>query len=176
MGREAPERPSSGPDHSASASVSTPSGPGALACFSAQPGSERPGVSPFTEAVPTHTRPDVILLVEDDDALQQLVLASLEREAYWVLCARNAEEAWNLFSEHAPLIRLVITEVVLSSMDGLELTARVRDLSPDLRILYMASEDQLSDAVRQGVENTRNSYLMKPILAGYLGCFLAAGA
>ena len=44
--------------------MSTPSGPGALACFSAQPGSERPGGSPFTEPVPTHTRPDVILLVE----------------------------------------------------------------------------------------------------------------
>ena len=148
--------------------MSTPSGPGALACFSAQPGSERPGGSPFTEPVPTHTRPDVILLVEDDDALQQLVLASLEREEYWVLCARNAEEAWNLFSEHAPLIRLVMTEVVLSSMDGLELTARFRHLSPDLRILYMAREDQLSEAVRQGVENTRNSYLMKPFDHEYL--------
>ncbi len=53
-------------------------------------------------------------------------------------------------------------------MDGLELAARVRHHSPDLRILYMASEDQLSDAVRQGVENTRNSYLMKPFDHEYL--------
>ncbi len=47
MRREAPERRRTDPDryHSASATVSTPSGPGALACFSAQPGSERPGVS-----------------------------------------------------------------------------------------------------------------------------------
>ena len=148
--------------------MSTPSGPGALACFSAQPGSERPGVSPFTEAVPTPTRPDVILLVEDDDTLRQLVLNSLEREEHWVLGARDGEEAWNLFSEHSPLIRLVMTEVVLPNLDGLELTARVRDFSPDLRILYMASEDQLSDAVRQGVENTRNSYLMKPFDHDYL--------
>ena len=167
MGGRGPGAP---PDsaHSASATVSTPSGPGALACFSAQPGSERPGLSPFTEAVPTHTRPDVILLVEDDDVLRQLVLNSLEREEYWVLCARDGEEAWNLFSEHAPLIRLVMTEVVLPNLDGLELTARVRDLSPDLRILYMASEDQLSEAVRQGVTETRNSYLMKPFDYDYL--------
>ena len=125
-------------------------------------------MSPFTEAVPTPTRPDVILLVEDDDTLRQLVLNSLEREEHWVLGARDGEEAWNLFSEHAPLIRLVMTEVVLPNLDGLELTARVRDFSPDLRILYMASEDQLSEAVRQGVENTRNSYLMKPFDHDYL--------
>ena len=168
MGREAPKRRRTDPDHSASATVSTPSGPGALACFSAQPRSERPGVSPFTEAVPTYTRPDVILLVEDDDTLRQLALNSLEREEYWVLCARDGEEAWNLFSEHAPLIRLVMTEVVLPGMGGLELAARLRHLSPDLRILYRASEDQLSDAVRQGVENTRNSYLMKPFDHEYL--------
>ena len=148
--------------------MSTPSGPGALACFSAQPGSERPGVSRFAEVALTPTRPDVILLVEDDDVLRQLVLDSLEREEYWVLCARDGEEAWNLFSEHAPLIRLMMIEVVLPGMDGLELTARVRDLSPDLRILYMASEDQLSEAVRQGVTETRNSYLMKPFDHDYL--------
>ena len=50
----------------------------------------------------------------------------------------------------------------------MKLTARFRHLSPDLRILYMASEDQLSEAVRQGVENTRNSYLMKPFDHDYL--------
>ena len=42
-----------------------------------------------------------------------------------------------------------MTEVVLPGMDGLELTARVRELSPNLPVLYMAGEAQLSDAVRQ---------------------------
>ena len=125
-------------------------------------------MSRFAESALTPTRPHVILLVEDDDTLRQLVLGSLEGEEYWVLCARDGEEAWNLFSEHLPLIRLMMIEVVLPGMDGLELAARVRHLSPDLRILYLASEDQLSDAVRQGVENTRNSYLMKPFDNDYL--------
>ena len=55
-----------------------------------------------------------------------------------------------------------MTEVVLPGMDGLELTTRVRELSPDLPVLYMASEDQPSDAVRQGVEGSRNAYLIRP--------------
>ena len=63
---------------------------------------------------------------------------------------------------------LLITEVVLPGMDGLALAARARELVPDLPALYMAGEDQLSDAVRQGVENTRNSYLMKPFDHEYL--------
>ena len=103
-----------------------------------------------------------ILVVQDDDTLRQLTIQSLEGEHYWVFSARNVEEAWSLFNEHWPLIDLLMTEVVLPDTDGLELTARVRELNPDLPILYIADEDQLSDTVRQDVESTRNSYLMKP--------------
>ena len=103
-----------------------------------------------------------ILVVQDDDTLRQLTIQSLEGEHYWVFSARNVEEAWSLFNEHWPLIDLLMTEVVLPDTDGLELTARVRELNPDLPILYIADEDQLSEAVRQDVESTRNSYLMKP--------------
>ncbi len=103
-----------------------------------------------------------ILVVQDDDTLRQLTIQSLEGEHYWVFSARNVEEAWSLFNEHWPLIDLLMTEVVLPDTDGLELTARVRELNPDLPILYIADEDQLSDTVRQDVESTRKSYLMKP--------------
>ena len=103
-----------------------------------------------------------ILVVEDNDTLRQLTIQSLEGEHYWVFSARNVEEAWSLFNEHWPLIDLLMTEVVLPDTDGLELTARVRELNPDLPILYIADEDQLSDTVRQDVESTRNSYLTKP--------------
>ena len=92
----------------------------------------------------------------------------LEATAYWVACARNGEEAWALFSEHRPLISLLITEVVLPDMDGLALTARARDVAPDFPVLYVAEEEQLSEAVRQGVENARNFYLMKPFDHDYL--------
>jgi DNA-binding response OmpR family regulator len=120
------------------------------------------------EAVVTPPASSVILLVEDDEGLRQLVMDSLQGNQYWVLCARNGEEAWDLFSEHWPIMRLLLTEVVLSGLDGLALAARARQLVPDLPVLYMAREDQLSEAVRQGVEDTRNSYLMKPFDHEYL--------
>ena len=92
----------------------------------------------------------------------------LEGKQYWVVCARNGEEAWDLFSAHRPLMSLLITEVVLPDMDGLELAARARELVPDLPVLYMAEEDEVSEAVRQGVENSNNFYLMKPFDHDYL--------
>ena len=93
---------------------------------------------------------------------------SLHGPQYWVLGARNGEEAWALFSEHLPIMSLLIAEVVLPGMDGLELAARARELVPDLPVLYMADEDQLSDAVRSSVEDTRNFFLMKPFDHEYL--------
>ena len=116
----------------------------------------------------THVASTVILLVEDDERLRQLVMKRLEGKDYWVVCARSGEEAWDLFSEHRPLVSLLITEVVLPDMDGLALAARARDAAPDLPVLHMAEEDQLSEAVRQGVEDANNFYLMKPFDHDYL--------
>ena len=81
------------------------------------------------EALLTHTSSTVILLVEDDDHLRQLVMKGLEGKQHWVVCARNGEEAWDLFSAHRPLVSLLITEVVLPDMDGLELASRAPQLS-----------------------------------------------
>ena len=124
--------------------------------------------SSHQEALLTQTSSTVILLVEDDDHLRELVMKGLEGKQHRVVCARNGEEAWDLFSAHRPLVSLLITEVVLPEMDGLALAARARDVAPDLPVLYMAEEDQLSEAVRQGVENARNFYLMKPFDHDYL--------
>ena len=95
-------------------------------------------------------------------------MKELEGKAYWVVSTRNGEEAWDLFSEHRPLMSLLITEVVLPDMDGLELASRARNLTPHLPVLYMAEEDQLSEVVRQGVEHANNFYLMKPFDHDYL--------
>ena len=116
----------------------------------------------------TRVASTVILLVEDDDRLRHLVMQRLEGKQYWVVCARNGEEAWDLFSAHRSLMSLLVTEVVLPDMDGLELAARARELVPDLPVLYLAEEDEVSEAVRQGVENSNNFYLMKPFDHDYL--------
>ena len=103
------------------------------------------------EAVLTPTDSAVILLVEDDDRLRQLVVNGLHGPQYWVLSARTGEGARDLISAHSPIVSLLVVEVVLPDTDGLALAARARDLVPDLRVLYMATEDQLSAPVRERV-------------------------
>ena len=93
---------------------------------------------------------------------------SLHGPQYWVLFARNGEEAYGLFNEHWPIMSLLMTEVVLPGMDGCALAARARERVSGLPVLYMAEEDQLSEAVRQGVEHSNNFYLMKPFDHEYL--------
>ena len=63
---------------------------------------------------------------------------SLHGPQYWVLSARNGEEACGLFNEHWPIISLLMTEVVLPGMDGLALASRARDVTPGLPVLYTA--------------------------------------
>ena len=116
----------------------------------------------------THADSTVILLVEDDDGLRQQVMDSLQGHQYWVLGARNGEEAWSLVSEHSPIMSLLMTEVVLPGMDGIALADRVREVAPDLPVLYMAREDQLSEALRRRAEDPPNSYVLRPFDYEYL--------
>ena len=88
----------------------------------------RPFVLRRQEVLLTYPSSTVILLVEDDDRLRHLVMKGLEGKASWVVCARNGEEAWDLFSAHRLLVSLLITEVVLPDMDGPVLASRARDL------------------------------------------------
>ena len=69
---------------------------------------------------------DAILLVEDDRVLRLLTLNLLEEADYWVLYAKNTEEAWGIFHEQWPVIDLPITAAVLPGRGGFELTLSTR--------------------------------------------------
>ena len=124
-------------------------------------GNARPLVPRRVETVMTPGRLYCHPVVDDDDDLRQGVMDSLQGNQSWVLGARNREEALGLVSAHGPIMSLLLTEVVLPGMDGLALAARARDVTPDLPVLYLADNDQRSEAVRQGVADPRNSRLMK---------------
>ena len=86
---------------------------------------------------------------------------ALEHGGYRVLEAANGVEALEVLSNQPEEAPLIITDVVMPSMGGVELAARLRALHPDLRVLYMSGyiDDALVDAeVREG----RGHYLQKP--------------
>jgi two-component system, cell cycle sensor histidine kinase and response regulator CckA len=101
-----------------------------------------------------------LMVVEDDDDVRQAVAAYLPSLGYAVLAAHPAD-AMQLASQHAGVLDLLITDVVMPGISGPDLAANVRALKPDLPILFMSGN--IDDAVtRHGVLETKAPFLQKP--------------
>lgn len=103
-----------------------------------------------------------ILLVEDDPPIRQLVRRVLEQRGYVLIEARNAEEALHLAEERPDPIDLLMTDVVLPHMDGFELAARFRARRPETRVLLISGYAADSVAVRGGLKESGEQFLLKP--------------
>jgi signal transduction histidine kinase/ActR/RegA family two-component response regulator len=87
------------------------------------------------ESVPAQ---EVILLVEDQDALRGLVRELLEAEGYAVLEAEGAEQALQIAADEARVIDLLLTDVIMPKMSGQQLAERLVVSRPAIKVLYMS--------------------------------------
>ncbi|WP_456434185.1 PAS domain-containing hybrid sensor histidine kinase/response regulator [Thermosulfuriphilus sp.] len=89
---------------------------------------------------------ETILLVEDEDSVLEALRSSLEALGYRVISARGGAQALEIYTERASEIALVITDMVMPEMSGLELLRRLKDLNSYVRVLllsgYPLGEDQ----------------------------------
>ena len=76
-----------------------------------------------------------ILLVEDDPALRKLMVTLLEEHGYTVLPSQSASDAVNLAQELKSEVDLLLIDVVLQDLSGVELSALLRSQRPSLRVL-----------------------------------------
>ena len=99
-----------------------------------------------------------ILLVDDEDAVQKLLTYPLEHEGFRVLQARDGEEALLRFEgEH---VDLVVLDLMLPKLDGLEVCRRLRAHSTVPIIMLTARDDELDKVV--GLELGADDYITKP--------------
>jgi signal transduction histidine kinase len=82
--------------------------------------------------------PATIILVEDETLVREITARVLGRAGYTVLEAQDGEEALQMVRRHAGQIDLVITDVVMARLGGLELARRVAGERPGLPILLMS--------------------------------------
>lgn len=79
-----------------------------------------------------------ILLVDDDESVRSLVVAMLAHHGYIPLSTGGSSEALVLFRRHAATIKLLVTDVIMPRMTGIELAEELRSISPDLKVIYMS--------------------------------------
>ncbi len=101
-----------------------------------------------------------ILLVDDEDAIQKLLTYPLERDGYRVVSARDGEEALQRFSDED--IDLVVLDIMLPKLDGLEVCKRLRAESTVPIIMLTARDDELDKVL--GLELGADDYITKPFL------------
>src|SRR5438105_593124 len=99
-----------------------------------------------------------ILLVDDEDAVQKLLTYPLEREGFRVIPARDGEEALTRFA--AEPVDLVVLDVMLPKLDGLEVCRRLRSQSSVPIIMLTARDDELDKVL--GLELGADDYITKP--------------
>ena len=81
---------------------------------------------------------ETVLVVEDEDALRDVVRRILSRNGYVVLMCANGPEAIALVESHTGVIDLLLTDAIMPLMLGTEVATRIQELLPGLLVLYMS--------------------------------------
>jgi two-component system, cell cycle sensor histidine kinase and response regulator CckA len=104
---------------------------------------------------------ETILLAEDNEALQELTVRTLEGLGYRVISVSNGEEAVREFTTNHSKISLVILDVVMPVLDGTEAYLQMWEIRPDLPVVFTSGHTtesvMLSSKIREGA-----AFLQKP--------------
>lgn len=106
-----------------------------------------------------------LLLVEDEELLSGAVAKGLRKRGYAVDCAYDGEEALALF--YVNEYDLMILDLNLPEVDGLEVLRRIREQDASLRVLILSARSTVSDKIA-GLDGGSNDYLTKPFDFGEL--------
>ncbi len=101
---------------------------------------------------------ETILVVEDEASIRNIARAYLEQDNFRVICTDNGLDALVLARQHQPV--LIILDLMLPGMDGMEVTTRLRQES-DVFILMLTARTEEADRVA-GLRIGADDYLTKP--------------
>ena len=104
----------------------------------------------------------VLLLVEDDAAVRAVTRRILERAGYTVLEADSGRGALDVADRNRGAIDLVISDVVMPNLGGVELQKRLKEDHPDLKVILMSGYSEAE--VRAEIREAGAAFLSKPFL------------
>jgi CheY-like chemotaxis protein len=109
-------------------------------------------------------RGELILLVEDDEVARGALLELLTSQRYRVLAAANGQQALALFAQQTEPIQLVVSDVVMPEMGGVELSTHLQAARPGLRMLLITGHP-LDAPAQEMLEQGWVRWLQKPFSA-----------
>ncbi len=101
----------------------------------------------------------LILLIEDDHAISNFICRALTANEYKPLAAFSGKEGLSLFFSHGP--DLVLLDLGLPDLDGLEVLSQLRDLPREVPIIIISARDRESEKVR-ALDMGADDYVVKP--------------
>ena len=102
-----------------------------------------------------------ILIIEDEDTLRESLTRVFTREGYQVVAVNSAEPALELFEEGS--FDLILTDIILPGITGIELLKRVKEAAPDQVVIIMTAYASLETAV-ETLRSGAYDYIVKPII------------
>jgi CheY-like chemotaxis protein len=120
-----------------------------------------------------------ILVIDDDIAVQLVATLLLERQGHQTIVADNGRSGLDILEAGDVDVDLLIIDIFMPEMDGLETIRRVRQIRPTLPIIVMSGgarqigsmPDYLSMATRLGaVESVRKPFKSEVLIAAVNGC------
>jgi two-component system, cell cycle sensor histidine kinase and response regulator CckA len=126
------------------------------------------GTGPSATGESAEPAGETILLVEDEPLVRELSREMLERQGYRVMLAGSAEEAEKL-SAIAGSFDLLITNIRMPEVSGIELARRLRAQHPGLKVLYVSGYAEEDSADPDAWEIEKGGFLQKPFSADSLG-------
>ncbi|MBK9306786.1 MAG: response regulator [Nitrospira sp.] len=102
---------------------------------------------------------ETILLVEDDENVRVLIGEALRKCGYRIVEARNGVEACLVATPYIKKLRLLLTDIVMPGMSGVELARNLRVIKPGLKVLFISG---YTDDIGIGAGDPGTLYLQKP--------------
>jgi nitrogen-specific signal transduction histidine kinase len=128
------------------------------------------GVGATDEPVAARIEPragsELVLVAEDEESVRTMVVQALERRGYTVLAVDTGEAALEAIETHGAEIGVLLSDVVMPGISGLELFERARAMRPDLRAIFMSGYTALQMDHRQLPSDVL--FLEKPFTLGGL--------
>jgi PAS domain S-box-containing protein len=116
----------------------------------------------------THRGKETVLLVEDETAILDMCAFLLEQHGYTVLVAQNPAQALDIVHRRQGTIDLLLTDVIMPDMNGRELSRRVLELLPAVKVLFMSGYTADIISRHGGDMDTGLHFLEKPFSASQL--------